>query len=198
MLTLPFAHLNLRYNPFGQIDPPLRAALAVVSLPEPSTTSIVQWVGAAGRGKSTHLLALHYQHPESVYEYIAAGQHRFRTAPHSTPLFLLDEAQRLSRWQLRRLCTSFAHIVISSHVDLSARLKRPVQTLRLHGLSRTRLAEIVSRRIEAARRGPGPVPQLSEAALDQLLRRHHDDVRAIESELYEIFQRIEEPGYVHL
>jgi len=62
-IALPFAHLNLRRNPFGELDLSQRAALAVVDvdrfvrrLAQPGYA--VQFTGDRGRGKTTHLLAI--------------------------------------------------------------------------------------------------------------------------------------------
>jgi hypothetical protein len=66
----------------------------------------------------------------------------------------------------------------------------------LRGLDVTRLRGIVERRIDWARRAPGPVPEVSDDALRALIRRHGDDVRAIEGTLYEAIQSMKEPGPV--
>ena len=63
-LNLPFAHLNLRFNPFGEATPEERAKLAVVDIERFAQRLCapgfaVQFIGEHGRGKSTHLLALH-------------------------------------------------------------------------------------------------------------------------------------------
>ena len=46
------------------------------------------------------------------------------------------------------------------------------------------------RRIEHVRRGAGRVPLPSERTLDALVRRHGDDLRAMQDELYDLFQRL--------
>ena len=77
MSSLPFAHLNLRRNPFGEFSVEERAQLAVVDL-EPAIAhlssdvangrgAVVQVLGEKGFGKTTHLLALYSRHPGASY-----------------------------------------------------------------------------------------------------------------------------------
>lgn len=78
MPTLAFEHVNLRFNPFGELDPELRAAVAVLPPLELSAGHVIQVMGEAGRGKTTHLLAWHHAAPGSGYEYVPEGQDRLR------------------------------------------------------------------------------------------------------------------------
>jgi hypothetical protein len=61
--SLPYAHLNLRRNPFGEFSEDERTALALVDI-EPiierlnNPGYVVQFVGEKGYGKTTHLLAI--------------------------------------------------------------------------------------------------------------------------------------------
>ena len=55
-----------------------------------------------------------------------------------------------------------------------------------------RLGRIVRRRIEWARRSEGPVPKLDDALLHALVERHGDDIRGIEGQLYNLFQRLQD------
>lgn len=190
---LPFAHLNLRHNPFGEPERAERAALALVTVPRLERGSVVQFIGAEGRGKTTHLLALTRLHPDATYEYLPEGARRFVTSVGSTPLLLLDEAQRLCRRERRRLFRSFPCLAVATHEDLSRSAGVPVQTLRVGGIDVERLARILDRRLEWARRGPGPLPRFGCDACSRLIERFGDNLRAIEDYLYEVFQRLREP-----
>jgi len=190
--TLAYEHLNLRFNPFGELDEDLRARVSVVEPIEVELGEVVQVLGAAGRGKSTHLLTWHHATPSSAYEYIPEGSDRVRTDP-IPAFFFLDEAQRLRPRDRSRLFARVPRLVLASHVDLSRYAHRPVRTIVLQGLDERRLARILSRRIEAARRGTGPLPTISCEALSGLLRRFGDDLRAMESYLYDVFQMLEGP-----
>jgi hypothetical protein len=190
--TLAFEHVNLRFNPFGELEPALRAQVAVTPPLALVSGDIVQVMGDAGRGKTTHLLAWRAAIPGSGYEYVPEGSDRLCTSP-LPPTFFADEAQRLCRRDIDRLFTSVDRLVIASHVDLSCFAQRPVRTVVLRGIDVDRLEAIVSRRIQAARRGAGPVPRVSRASLVRLIHRFGDDLRTMEGYLYEVFQSLEEP-----
>ncbi len=105
-ISLAFAHLNLRFNPFGELDPAERARVAVLPPLEVRSGEVVQVMGEAGRGKTTHLLAWHAATPASGYEYVPEGSVRLRTRA-LPAVFFADEAQRLCRRDLDR-AESFA------------------------------------------------------------------------------------------
>lgn len=193
MLALPFVHLNLRYNPFGELDAGARARIAVVEPLAVARGEILQLLGEAGRGKTTHLLALAHVLPGSVYEYVPEGECRFRARSFPPQGYLLDEAQRVRPRLLRWLFARAPRLFIASHADLSGLSSRPVRTVRVGGLGQAKLDAILRARIEAARRGPGPVPRVGAEAQQRLLDRFGDDLRAMQSHLYDLFQRLEGP-----
>jgi hypothetical protein len=190
MLGLPFEHLNLRRNPFGELPLAERAAVALreerVALAD---GEIGQVVAERGRGKSTLLWSLAASEPGAVYARVGVDP-RTTTAPPNGALYLLDEADRLSGQQLGRLLGRCRRALLATHEDLSSRAGRPLRTFRLPALTLARLRTIVTRRIEHVRRGPGPVPLPSDRTLADLLRRRGDDLRAVQDELYDLFQRL--------
>jgi hypothetical protein len=195
-VRLAFSHLNLRVNPFGEPSPPDRARLALVDGAELAGGEILQFLGDSGRGKTTHLLALGARYPTAVYEKLEEGQDRWTSAPPADGPFLLDEAQRARPEHLRALLASGRTLALGTHADLSALSARPLRTVRVGGVGTAKLGAIVARRIEWARRGPGPLPSVPDAGLNSLLARHGDDVRAIVGELYDVFQTLSEVGPV--
>ncbi len=197
-MDLLFAHLNLRFNPFGELAARERGRLAVVEIPEIVPGHVVQYIGRAGRGKSTHLRGLEAALAEARYEYLPKGQHRFLTSPESCDFLLLDEAQRLYPTELRRLFASFERLVLGTHWSLSMFSRRPFLTIKIRGLSQKKLRLVVDKRIEWARRAPGPVPFLTDADLDALIARFGDDLRSIERLLYDSFQQLEAPLRVRI
>ena len=159
----------------------------------------LQVTGACGRGKTTHLLALREHFPDVPYRHYPEGGPR----PHvpSAPLLFLDETQRLSKRTRQRLFRRPASFVIGTHEDHRAELERAGLdhcAVELRGLSPQRLSAILERRIEAARRSSGAVPSFDTQSVQLLIDRFGDDVRSIESYLYEIFQRLETPEPLHL
>lgn len=200
-LSLPFAHLNLRRNPFGEPTREERAALAITSVAALRNGEIVQFVGPSGRGKTTHLLALSHFHAGAVYERLDEGDVRPRRAPlGGGAVYLLDEAQRAGSGELERIGACVRTIALGTHDDLGSRFGgRPVRTVEVGGIDLETLARVVEARLRWARRGDSaPIPRVPAATLARLLARHGDDVRAIESDLYDAFQALEEPCDVEL
>jgi hypothetical protein len=195
-LRLPFAHLNLRFNPFGEPTFSDWAELALVDLPELRPGDPVQFIGESGRGKTTHLLALQRQHPGTVYQRLHEGIDRCSLP--SSGLFLLDEAQWLRPRLLRGLVNGPTAVAFGTHDDLSPAAGRPLRTVRVDVIDAARLRAIIDRRIEWARRGSGRVPAVRDDTLCALIERHGSDVRAIIGNLYAAFQRMEEPGDVEV
>ena len=197
-VALAFSHLNLRWNPFGEPAPEDRPALVVFD-PAPLAARLqpgvaVQLVGDHGRGKTSRLLALK--------RHLGAPYVRLRDAWQIpvAPVVLLDEAEQLWRrpfWRLPR-CGALA---LSTHRDLSLPLRAlgfSVETVPVGGIGKAALSALLHRRIDWARRGPGPVPQVPDETLDRLLHRFGDDVRAMERALYAAVQRMTEVGDVEV
>lgn len=197
MTALPFLHLNLRQNPFGELTREQRAQLAFVeirpilehlSLPRAS----VQIVGEKGYGKTTHLLAIAQQFPRSCYVHIPEGQSGI--VPAIGDPVLIDEAQRLGLVQRWKLFRSNRCLILGTHQDYAktlARANRPVLTLAADRLTDAACVfRILNARIQSVRRTPGPVPAITEATSSHLFARFGPDLRRIEQSLYHVFQQL--------
>jgi energy-coupling factor transporter ATP-binding protein EcfA2 len=185
-----FQEHNLRWNPFEELPLKERANLAV-DVPSLSLHfgEAIVFLGEKGRGKTTHLLALHAQHPNAPYVHLPefGAQPRIPKAD----LIFLDEAQRLPRLFRPQLWKRARAWVIASHQDHRHELERAgfaVRVLHLHGLSLSKLERIVQNRLEWARRDVGAVPTVPTIVLQTLLEQYGDDLRAIEDALYLWFQ----------
>lgn len=199
-LSLPYEHLNLRHNPFGEMDGNQRASLAVVDIEEivsqlRSPRFAVQFLGGCGRGKTTHLLAIRASFGGGAYMHIAEGQ-PIRTlpeAPEGVPIFI-DELQRLPRRLRRKLLGGDNPLALGTHKDFGRALARAgyeVLTVRpAELLSAARIKSIFERRIEHARRFGGALPVLRGDTIADLLRRYGSNVRGMEHEMYERFQEL--------
>lgn len=193
---MPWAWCNLRRNPFGELTPDERAAVAVVDTDRfleilRQGQVAIQLLGAAGRGKSTRLLALRQRIPASAYVYLPEDA-PCPPIPRGLPL-LIDEAQRLPRRIRRPLLATGLPLVLATHRDLSGPLRRAGYRVYPQSIdavpSPERVREIVRRRVDLCRLGPGPVPSLSRPEAEKLVRRFGSDLRSMEAFLYEQVQR---------
>ena len=202
---LPFAHLNLTRNPFGEPDLGARADLAVVDvehLARPlrerlaarsASPLAIQLRGPPGRGKSTHLLALHARFADASFLAYEEGGWPALPDQGVGPLFL-DDAHLMRRRLRERIWTRGTCVALATHHDLKHELEPhgyDVMDVVVEGtLDVAWLRRILERRIEWARRGPGPTPGVSESTIRELMRRFGTDVRSMEGELYDRIQRL--------
>jgi len=198
---LPFAHLNLRRNPFGEFSKEERTQLALVDLNaaiqhlEQQTEihrPVVQFVGEKGFGKTTHLLAIAARFARSAYVHIPEGE-RVRIPDDGEPL-LIDEAQRLTFWQQIRLFRSDRPLVLGTHRDFTRQLHRAGRSVLTLAADRhtnaNHVASIANARILAVRRTDGPTPRVTAATANLLYLQFGSDIRSMQHSLYEIFQQL--------
>lgn len=166
----------------------------------------VQLVGPPGSGKSTRLGALASRleaaacgsGPRPVLRWAWEAEEGWPAAPGGPGSHLVVDDAHLLGPRMARHVLGRRRIALASHEDLASPLRRAgygVRTLRVaEQLDPGLLRAVVDRRVEAARRGPGPVPRPPDALLDRLLAAHAPDVRAILGELYEWIQRLDREG----
>jgi hypothetical protein len=192
----PYLRLNLRRNPFGELTREQRAEVAVVDVEAwlaelARGRTALQFLGPCGHGKTTHLLALGRVMPGAAYVYLPEDGRQPRI-PRARPL-LLDEAQRLGRWQRRWVFGRTGPLVLGSHEDHAQELIRAgYRVVTQHVMQAAhpqRLRQMLNRRIEASRGGPGPLPWIDEARAAELHQQFGADIRQIERVLYDEFQR---------
>lgn len=200
-----YARLNLMCNPFGEVPTGERAALVVADLDELTrhvgrTGFALQVIGDSGRGKTSCLLAVAAQFPQARYVRVDLDN---RVRIPRAPLIIVDELQHLAGVKRRRLFANRAQsLVIGTHDDFSGQLRAAGFEVRTHRpareLAAERLEEIFRRRIEWARRGPGPVPVVLRDTVERLICVAGDNIRAMEGMLYDAIQCAREAGYVEL
>lgn len=204
-MRLPFAHLNLRRNPFGELPLTDRGKMAVPSINLESIIAqlekprfAVQFLGDKGRGKTTHLLALRVHFPEAPYIHIGEQEPVPRIP--RVPLVFLDEMQRIPPRQRKRLFKRNTSWVIGTHEDHQVEMERAGLEVHMHrfcGLDVEQLVTLANRRISMVVRDiEQPVPVLDASSAQRLIRLYSDDVRAIEGHLYDVFQNMRAVGYV--
>ncbi len=190
---LAFARLNLRRNPFGEMNPEARASLAVVDLGDIAERiqrpgNAVQFLAPHGRGKTTHLLALRRQVPSLEFQRIVAdGVPEFE----GERTRLIDSFDKLGRRQRKLAYRSSTSLAVTTHIDLAEEFHRAgyqVTTRVVRTVDAGTLAEIFRQRIEWVRRDSGPVPTVSPCQIAHLMRAFGTDVRAMEAELYTWFE----------
>jgi hypothetical protein len=129
--------------------------------------------------------------PDSDYVYLPEDGPQ-PSIPHARPL-LLDEAQRLNRWQRRRVFAQRGPLILGSHEDHIQELARAGYRVVTEHVGQAaqpqRLRRMLNRRIEASRAGPGSLPWIDEARAADLHQRFGADIRQIERVLYDEFQR---------
>jgi hypothetical protein len=196
--SLPYAHLNLRRNPFGEFSEDERTALAlvdvdavIVRLNDPRY--VVQFIGEKGYGKTTHLLAIRSQLAGAGYVHIPEGERA--PIPAGCPI-LIDEAQRLTHWQQFQLFRSNTPLVLGTHRDFQRKLRRSgrvVETIEVEqGTDTERLHRLLNARIEWVRRGDGQVPSITTATADNLRKEYGPNIRGMLHRLYTAFQNLNE------
>jgi hypothetical protein len=200
-VRLAFEHLNLRRNPFGELLPAERAALAVVDVPEALVARVragrfaLLFVDPPGRGKTTHLAAVSARLPGAPLIRIPLDEPP--PALPDAPVLLIDELHLVPPRARARLFARGPGLVATTHGEHARELARAGlahEVVRVGGLTPARLLAVVERRVEWARRGPGPVPRLGPEAAAALVARHGDDLRAIIDVLYDAAQALPAPG----
>jgi hypothetical protein len=191
----PFRRYNLRRNPFGELTQQERAELAVVDPTDwldflQDDLAVLQFIGPCGRGKTTHLLAILRAIPRAQYVYLPEDGPQPAISRHR-PL-LIDESQRLSFLQLRRVFHVRGALVLGTHRDHTRAIQRAgrevvtVDVAAHH--SPHRLAAILNRRLEASRVTEGEIPHVSLQHAVKLCDKFGTDIRAMEHFLYDQFQ----------
>ena len=200
----PLRVVGYQCNPFRALTADEEATLAV--LPSEvfeayaESSAHLQIMGEKGRGKSATLHGL-VGRAESdglrvAYEYLPEGKDRFDTVLHGLDLFVLDEAQRLSRRERSRLLQSAPRLIVSSHADLATNFKHhglPLRSIRLGNLGPGHVRAVLDGRLEHFALDDRPRAALSEDAYAWLAATFGDDLRSTIALLYEAFQSLDGP-----
>ena len=198
--ALPYAHLNLTRNPFGELAEDDLLAVARLEVERwrlhlLAPNALLQLVGEKGRGKTTGLKVLGHTCRECRYVHLAEDGPSRIVMDGPT---LLDEAQRLSRWSRVRLWRDLRLRAIGTHVDFERELVRAGRQVLTQQVptrwNASILVEFVNLRMERFRRDSGPLPSLDLDGAERLIRRYHDDLRHLFGHLYDCLQTQSSPG----
>lgn len=205
-ISLPYAHLNLRCNPFGSLSREEKNKLIVLRielspyierLREPGFA--VQFLREGARNKTTHLLAIQKHFPGAPYIRLYEGQ----PAPQfpQSPILFIDwfhALPRVERAGLLRRKASFAIVSHLSHEWEFRRAQLDYDLVKLPVYTVEQLTHQINRRINWAKRNPDiQVPTLSAGSIARLRSRFDDDT-AIINYLYEVFEDLVEVGTVEI
>lgn len=191
---------NLRWNPFRGLEDSEWLSVVVIdikpllSLLERSGL-VLQFIGGQGRGKSTHMRALHQYHPQAPFVYLHDRQEDPKPLPkipHDTLCFI-DESQRMNRWLRWRHFRSHRTLILGTHEDHRLELEKKgfdVHTVDVHQKEPDRIKLILKRRVEFARREHCAFPQMTDSYIRHLIERYGDDLRTMENILYEDYMDI--------
>ncbi|VAW67624.1 hypothetical protein MNBD_GAMMA08-3034 [hydrothermal vent metagenome] len=194
-MKLPFIHLNLRFNPFGELTLEQRKEVAIVdthslkkSLNKKSVA--IQLLADHGRGKTTYLFSLHKEYSSAPYIKIQVGD-----KPRFSPCAIrfVDSVENMTKKSRIDLYKKSDSLAFTTHADLSKELIKhgfTVITKKISTADESTLMKIFSRRIRYAQRSEGEVPRINLQAIKKLQRIYKDDVRAMESHLYEKIQKL--------
>lgn len=199
----PLRPAGFASNPFRVLTEEELAEVAVLpaellaALGEPGGPH-VQLLGDAGRGKSTTLLGaaarLRREGARVAVEYLPVGVSRFSTPTRGLDAYVLDEAQRLSPRERRRLfggARAGTRLLLGSHEDMTTAFDRaglPLRSVLIESLGGGHFRAALLARIEHAAVSSGEHATLAPDALDWLRERFGTDLRSAERFLYGVYQ----------
>lgn len=208
MTSLPFARLNLRWNPFGEPASEERQALFVGGVEdwssflraEPSGEGgkprrALELLGPSGCGKTTSLHSLKELFPDATLVAWCPIRGWPELPTTQAGLLLVDDAH-MARGGLLREFQRYRAVAVATQKDLAVSFRASgyeTKTVRVPDrVSLSRLVEMVQRRLEWARRGPGPPPEVEKSTLKNLLDLHGPDLKTIQADLYDRYQQLED------
>lgn len=199
-LYFPFHRLGYQCNPFRAVTDAEWVALAIVpeSIEQVLSQPNFQILGDKGHGKTTTLLALAArfgaQGQRVAYEHLEVEQNRFITDLAGLDIFLLDEAQRLTKRERERLLGGRLRLILASHEDLTPLFTRfglRLATVQFDSAPLAHVTAVLERRLAFfALAGSSQRVAIQPEAIQLLHTTFGADVRKIELALYEVFEEI--------
>ena len=195
-MLLHFEHLNLKQNPFGSREIDSWAQSIVLDardyLPFIGQKQTVLFLGEKGEGKTSHMIGLQRSFPDSVYLRLPSylESEAFPVIP-DVPILFLDECQRLLPWQFPYVFRKDRTVVLGSHRNHKYELALLGWTTKVVSVAQKdpqKIQKILQIKIEQVRRKSGLIPSIKLELVFYLQQKYGSKIRAMESELYDIFQ----------
>lgn len=200
-MDLLYAHFNLRWNPFRGMEDNewlqvvhIELSPLLKMLGQPGVA--IQFIGDQGRGKSTHMRALHQHHPGSPFVYLHDRLQDPKPLPKipNDQTCFIDESQRMTRWSRWRHFRNHRNLILGTHEDHTALLERRgfyVHTVNVHQKDPHVIKLILKRRVCYARRSNQALPIMTDSYLNDLISTYGDDIRSMETLLYDDYMDVE-------
>ncbi len=203
-----YTNLNLKYNPFSYLNEEELLQVtedridleSIAQKIQSSDSCLVQFYGKKGRGKSTHLQALHQMYfPDSVF-YKLKRKYKPYIAK-SDKILIIDSFQLLSLKNRIELLKSQQKIVIAAHTSHEIlNFKRRAYNEKISfskvPLDLAFISNMIDSRIELAKLNTEkPRPKLRTSYVEKLYHQYQDNLRGIQEALYEFFLNPEKENY---
>lgn len=199
----PFYSLGFRCNPFRALTDEEWVEVAVIpsSIQETLNNGYtnLQIVGEKGYGKTTILLIITAELKQSnrnaTYEYIPENGRAFYTSLANLDHFLLDEVQRLTQNERKRLLSysGRTRLILATHEDLTPLFTAnnlPLTTIYLNKTGSAHLKAVLNNRLSYFSLEDTPPITFSDQDVQFLWNKFGRDFRAAEHYLYEYFQQL--------
>ncbi|SEL22000.1 hypothetical protein SAMN04487910_2058 [Aquimarina amphilecti] len=198
---------NIQYshNPFGGIDDeelldiidPKHSFEKLIQTLNQDSPIIIQFVGRKGRGKTTHLRALHQLIPEAEMHFLNRSTYKW-IVDNTNKYTFIDSVHHIS-WRKRlQLWRNYSlSYVITTHIPRDLEFlfcKRKYKTFYFNGITPEKLEIIIKKRISQFSYIKYQDILLNQTILNQLIQKFGDNIRAILNFLYDRF-KIESYGY---
>jgi len=202
-----YANLNLKYNPFSYLNDQELFYISedrihlekLAPKIKDSNSCFIEFHGKKGRGKSTHLQLLHYRFLPGATFYKLKKKHQ-QTIKTTSDILIIDSFQLLSFKNRLELLKNQKKLLITchySHSFLSSKkeFNKKINFSKLN-LTIELLEKIVTSRIELAHIDNNkPVLRIKTTYLKQLLKKHKNHFREIQSDLYQQFLNLNQDFY---
>jgi len=190
-------HFN--YNPFGGLsDKELNGILLpkfdlkdIANQLRTTPSTVIEFVGKKGRGKTSHLRMLSYELPEAALFLLDDKSTVAEIEQSESSILLIDSIHHISVLDRKKLFKLPKAILFTTHWSKRIELFCANQALKSYsfkGIDIKNLKRIIENRITQA------IPQgqpftLNADYLDRMISKHGDHYRGIINELYHQFQQ---------